>query len=203
MPRWSAMTARPRILAALLLVAAAVAGCETQVVRPQFPDITFAHRPAIVLSVGTVTVETAYRAPLAAPNVEHLMAQPPAKVVERWARDRLEAGGSGGRALFTVLDGTVTETRLETRKGLSGAFTTEQAERYDAAVEARLEVYDGSGRRTGFATARADRSKTLAEDATVNDRERLWYELAEQLAAAFDAEMEKNVRRHLGGWVLD
>ena len=69
-------------------------------------------------------------------------------------------------------------------------------------VEARLEVFDGAGRSTGFATARINRSRTLAEDATVNERERLWYDLLQQLATEFDTEMEKNLRRHLGGWVL-
>jgi len=197
------MTARPRFLVAILLVFATVAGCETQVARPQFPEITFAHRPAIVLSVGSIEVVTAYRAPLAAPNVDHLMAQRPAAVLERWARDRLKTGGRGGRAQFTVVDGAVTETRLKTQKGLTGTFRIEQAERYDGNVEARLEVFDGSGQRTGFATARANRSKTLGEDATVNDRERLWYDLVRQLAADFDAEMEKNLRQHLSGWVLE
>jgi len=196
------MTVRLRFLAAVLIVFATLAGCETQVARPQFPEITFAHRPAITLSVGSIEVVSAYRAPLAAPNVDHLLAQRPAAVLERWARDRLTAGGRGGRAVFTVIDGAVTETRLETRKGITGAFTTEQAERYDASMEARLEVFDGAGQRTGFATARANRSKTLSEDATVNEREQLWYDLVRQLATDFDAEMEKNLRQHLSGWVI-
>jgi len=196
------MTVRPSFLAAVLLLFATVAGCETQVARPQFPEITFAHRPPITLSIRAIEVVTAYRAPLAAPNVDHLLAQRPAAVLERWARDRIKAGGRGGHAVFTVIDGSVTETRLKTQKGITGVFRTEQGERYDAGMEARLEVFDGSGQRTGFATARANRSKTLGEDATVNEREQLWYDLVRQLATDFDAEMEKNLRQHLSGWVI-
>ncbi|MCH8213764.1 MAG: hypothetical protein IIC54_06800, partial [Proteobacteria bacterium] len=46
------------------------------------------------------------------------------------------------------------------------------------------------------------RSRTLREDASINDRERMWFDLIEALMRDFNAELEKNIRQYLGGYLM-
>lgn len=196
------MSVPNRALAAVLVVVGvAVAACETPVSRPTFPEITFTHKPPIALDVARIEVVDTYTPPLAAPNVEHRVPNPPARSLARWAADRLKPAGASGTAVFTIVGASVVETPLEVKKGVAGAFVTEASERYDAVAEARLEIVDPGGQRRGFASARATRSRALAEDATLNERETLWHELVVALMADFDAEMAKNIRAYLSGWL--
>ena len=184
------------------LLAGLLAGCESSVLPGGFSEITFEHRPKLTLDVAAVQVDTRFRASLAAPNVEHLVPAPPDRALQRWARDRLRAAGRGGSARFEILDAAVVEERLPVTRGLRGAFVSEQSERYTARAEARLTVFDDRGNLLASATANATRATTVAEDATLSEREKAWFELTEALMGIFDAEMERVTRRFLGGFLL-
>ena len=189
--------ARP--LPIILFVSFLLAACETPPPAHKFPNLTFAHLGALNLNVATLEVVSDYRAPLKKPNVEHLFPAPPERTLKRWARDRLKAAGEGGSARFVISRAAVTETPLMMKTGLTGAFTTDQAERYDAVIEATLEILGPGGIRKGFASARVIRSRTVEEGISLNVREKMWFELTEALMKDFNAEMENNIRSHLGG----
>ena len=46
------------------------------------------------------------------------------------------------------------------------------------------------------------RTRTVREDASLHDRKRIWFEMTEALMKDFNAEMEKNIRQHLGGYLM-
>ncbi|MCG8507662.1 MAG: hypothetical protein MI741_00395 [Rhodospirillales bacterium] len=186
----------------LLLAGLAIAACETPVPVQRLPEITFTHLPSLGLNVANIDVVTEYKGPMAAPNVEHLMPTSPETAIKRWIEDRIVAKGVGNVARFTISDGAVTETQLDVETGITGAFKTQQALRYDATVAGMLEIFDERGFRKAFASARVSRSRTLGEDASVNAREQLWFELVEALMRDFNAEMEKNLRAHVGAYVM-
>jgi len=178
-----------------------LSACEATVPAQELPELTYQHLGAIELDVGAIDISSNYRAPMAAPNVEHNFPTPPEKALRRWATDRLMAAGPGGLARFVIIDASIRETSLEQKKGLAGAFTKEQSERYEASVEATLEVVSDGETWRGFVTAKASRSLTVREDATVNDREQAWFSMTEALMRDFDREMESNIRRHLAAWI--
>lgn len=179
-----------------------LAACETPAPAQKLPDLTFAHLGALNLNVATLEVVSDYHAPLKKPNVEHLFPTPPDHALKRWARDRLKAAGKRGSARFVITRAAVTETPLKTKTGIMGAFTTDQAERYDAVIEATLEIFGPGGIRKGFASARVTRSRTVEEGISLNVREKIFLDLTEALMKDFNAEMENNIRRHLGGHLL-
>ncbi len=189
-----------RYLVSLLVVF--LAACETPVATQTLPELTYGHLSKFTLDVAGIDVKAKYVPPMQAPNVEHLFATPPGKALRRWAADRLRAAGRRGRARFLILDAAVTETPLKLDKSFTGAFTKQQSRRYDATVEVSLEILDDKGFRTGFANARVMRSRTLGEDATINDRERMWFDLTEALMQDLNAEMEKNIRQYLSGYLM-
>jgi hypothetical protein len=95
----------------------------------------------------------------------------------------------------------VLEVPLERNAGLAGWFTTEQSERYDARLAVRLEVVDGQGARVGEVTAEAERSRTVPEDASVNDRQAMWFDLTDNLMRDLDATLEKNIGAYLKSYL--
>lgn len=184
------------------LATLALAACATQVSIQRFPEITFAHMPKIGLNAARVEVVSEFHPSLQPPHVEHLMPAPPEKAMRRWAEDRLEVRGVTNVARFTITDASVTETPLKVEGGLSGAFKKQQAVRYEATVAAMIEILDDRGFRRAFASSRVSRSQTLGEDASLNDRDRLWFDLVEALMKDFNAEMEQDLRSHVGAFLM-
>ncbi len=175
--------------------------CETPLPAQKIPGITFQHLAPIKLAVARVEVTSTYRSPLRPPNVEYLFPTPPGAALRIWAADRLRAQGGAEVAKMVISNASVIDTRLKIRKGIAGAFFIEQSERYDAVVEADIMIIDGNGNQKAFATARASRSTTVAENVSVSERQRIQFKLVEALMKDFDIEMEKNIRRYLANWI--
>jgi len=193
-----------RLLPAFLAVCCMpiiLAGCEANVPRQEFPEITYSHISPLELNVGVLDIVVDYQPPLKAPNVEHLFPVSPETALRRWADDRLANHGQDGVARFIIIDASVRETALKMKTGLMGVFTKEQSERYEANIETMLEILDSQGVRKAYATARVGNTLTVREDATVNEREQAWFNLTETLMKDFNREMESNIRKHLVNWI--
>lgn len=123
------------------------------------------------------------------------------RAVDIWARARLQpVGGIGAVARLIVRRASLTEHALVKTPGLKGVFIKDQSVRYEADLEVELHIeLDGSN--VGVVVAEANHARTVSEDATINDRRRVQYEVVEALMANFDQEMEKNLRAHLGRWL--
>ncbi len=186
-------------LSALVLsLSLGLAACETPVQTQKLPGLTFAHLAPIKLNVAKIDIEVRYQPPLKAPNVEHLFPTPPAAALKQWVKDRLRAAGGSGIARLVIMNASAVETNLAQKKGLTATFTKQQSQRYDATVEARLEISSSLGK--GRTSAHATRFTTVREDININKRERTWFDLTEALVRDFDRAMEKNMRQHLSRW---
>ncbi len=170
-----------------------VAGCSTPPPQNRFPQLTYGHLEPIRLAVADIRIEQSYRPPLEAPHVEHLMPIAPGVAAQRWASDRLRAAGSDLVAIFTVREASVTEVALPRTKGVKGAFTTDQSERYDARLVVELAVRNARGRTIGIATAEAVRSRTVPEDLSLNERERVWFQMVEQMMQDLNGQLETTI----------
>jgi hypothetical protein len=178
-----------------------LSGCETPG-RVQLPDLTFRHEQPILLDVGRVEFINRYVSPYAEPNVEHLFSTSPAKAVGSWVKARLSAAGTSGSARVVLREASVVTKTLATRGGIEGLFYSEPAQRYDAVVEATIEILNDRGEKLSFVSTRAERSRSLPEGVTLNERERAWFEITEALMRDFDAEMGQAIRRHLGDHII-
>jgi hypothetical protein len=183
------------------LIIFSLASCQATAPTLVFPELTFQHMKPLSLNVAKLETMSSYKPPMSAPNVDHLFHTSPAGALGRWAEDRLRAVGKNGFARFTIIEASVTETQLDMKKGIIGAFTKDQSERYDAVLEAKLEIFDDSGLSIGFARAKATRSVTVREDSSVNQREQAWFRLTEELVIDIDAELEKNISMYLSRWL--
>ncbi len=194
---------RAVLLKALLvgLMIGGLSGCATNTVAT-LPEITFTHHDTLKLAVSQVRVEETFVVSQTPPRAETRLNQPPMQVLRRWAGDRLAVGGAGGLARFIIVDASVTEQALDTDGNFTAYFTNEQSLRYEAVAEAVLEVESDDGLSKGRAKARVSKSTTLAENSTLNERERAMFKLVEELMIEFNARMEESIRTHLSKWVM-
>lgn len=197
------MTMRASLRATAIAVALAlpVAACETPVPAPVFAQLTYAHLGAINLDVAKVEVVDQYVPPLKHPNVEHEFPITPAAAARRWAADRIKAVGLGRTARVLVRSAAVRVKPLAKSQGLRGLFTAEESERYDGELAMTIEIRSERGFREAFAEARATRSRTVLENISLNQRTQVYFEMTEGLMIDLNAELEKNIRRHLARFV--
>ena len=175
----------------------ALTACVTAGPQPSYPEITFTHLQPIKLNVAAITYEPRYRQPIAAPNIGHEFPTPPAQAVERWIADRLTAVGTVGQANILVHRATATETKLQVKKGLSGAFSVDQAWRYDVHVEVSIKATDPNRKITAQARVIAKQSRTMPEDASLSEREDIWFALTEMVMRKFNTAFEDQIRKDL------
>ena len=186
--------------ASLLLVAVLVlAGCSSAPSRT-LPEITFADQSPIALDVERIEIVQRYEPAFADPYVDHLFPRPPATVIRRWAEERLLARGATGTATLIIQDASVTEEVLARNPGLQGLVTIEQSERYEARIAVRLEVTKPTS--SGYAEVLAQRSITAPENASLADREQIWFELTENVIDDLDAKFEQEVAQGLSRYIV-
>jgi hypothetical protein len=182
-----------------LAAAAALGACASPPPRQRFPDLTYGHLGQFRLDASRVEIVSEYRSPMAAPNIEHLLPVNPEQALRRWGQDRLQATGTAGRYVrFVITDAKVVDTELPRTPGMRGAFTTDQTNRYDGSLAAAVEIREERGNyRAGVATAWANRSRTVPEGITVNDREKVWFELVESMMNDINAELDRQIKANL------
>lgn len=192
------MTSRRSFLSVALLLTGGlplIAACTPP--PPPSPDYTqigFGHRSPLRLNVARVVFRDESRQPREAPEVGHLFPDPPATVVERWVRDRLQAVGSTGEIEAVLREASVTETTLPRSSGLRGLVTREQSERYDARIALTLRARNARGEPDGSVEVRLERSTTVRENLGRGERTAIWHRLMEEMARSLDEEMERAIR---------
>ena len=117
--------------------------------------------------------------------------------MRQWAIDRIQAAGETRRGSFIIEDARVVAVPLKVRKGLRGLLYKEQGVRYDAALEARVEVRAERGYRDSFATARVVRSRTVSEEMTLAERDRVFFEMTDEMIKELNSVLEANIRQHM------
>lgn len=177
---------------------ALLAACTTAPEKPIFPEITFADEPKLTFAASAVQTVQEYQPSVQPPHIEQTVPQSPLLVAQRWARDRIVVDNSQPYSVVvTIKKASVTEEDLKKTPGLRGSFTEDQVARFTTDVAMTLELRDARGFRVATATAAATRSNTIGEKATLNDRDKLLYDLVKATMQDVDRELEANVRQYM------
>jgi hypothetical protein len=172
-----------------------LSACELTPSSGTFAELTYSHLAPLRFDVASVEVEQTYQPSSEPPNVELLFPVRPGDAAANWGRDRLQAVGASRRMRYIVREAPVTETALETKTGVSGVVTTDQSERYEAHLTVEVEILDDGGRMEGNAMARVARSITVPENATLHEREEVWYLLTQKLMNDMNTQLEDTLQR--------
>lgn len=187
---------RAMILTIGLASLAGLTACEAPPMRPAYPELTYTHLPQFRLDVARIEIENAYHSPGHRPNVEQEFPVKPAVAAERALRDRLRAVGTGGVARAVIQNASVVEVPLKRTTGLRGALTTDQTERYDGVIEVVITVVGANPGDTARVVSRVERTRSVAEDASINDREKLWFDMTEALVNDLNASLDRQINEY-------
>ncbi len=188
-----------RVLIPLAAVLSLAACAEPD--RPLYPEVTFAHLHPIKVNVGRTEVVDVFRPTLKPPHVEHEFPVSPMAAVHRWASDRLQPVGTAGVVQVVVEDASVVEVPLERTEGIEGMVTVDQAYRYDANLVVQINIIDAGGQNVGYIRIEAQRTRTVPENLTLNERDQIFFEITEALMRDFNVEAEKSMRQYLTTYV--
>ena len=181
------------------IMAMGLAACQPPGV-PEYPDITFDHLPPIELDVAEIIIKTPYQEPLEPPHVGEQFPVSPSRAARRWVEDRLRAAGERGTATVTIVESSAVETELERTTGVTGLLTKDQAQSYEVTIEMSIEAMDPVGPRAGSASIRVTKKTSVAEDATMNEREETWYKMTQKAMNNFNEAMERQIGKTLSGF---
>ena len=131
----------------------------------------------------------------------HLSRTPLAVAAEQWARTHLRPVGYANRATVIIRDAHVIETELAKKSGLSGLFTREPSERYDAVLDVEIEIRDSYDRFIGRVTAQITRTQTVLEKTEPEERQTIWAQMTEAMIDDLDQEIARQMRAHLTTFV--
>jgi hypothetical protein len=162
-----------------LLVPLALFGCaEPEAV---FPPLHYEYLPPIQLNVAAIEVEPRFIPSGVPPDVTAEDPAPPVAALRAMATGRLQAFGISGRAVFAILDASLT------RDGNDIAAT----------MAVSLTVYGADGAQDGFAEARVQHNQS----GDINDLRKTLYDITKTMMDNMNVEFEYQVRQNLRAWL--
>jgi hypothetical protein len=188
-------------LAVLLLPILVLTGCASTPAPRLFADLRYDHLSPIRLDAVRIDIIQKYRSQSAPPHVETLFPLLPAKVMAQWLRDRLRAVGGRNTIRATIIRAAVVEVPLKKSDGLRGVVTKDQSERYDGEIEVLLEIISSGGRQLASVSSRATRSRSVAEDISLAQREKAWFAMLEAMMNDLNASLERQIKENFRTWL--
>lgn len=168
-----------RFMLLLPLGIAACGGAE----EPIFDPLRYNYLPPIQLNVASVAIERRFVPSGVAPDVSLQDPVPPVEALAAMANDRLQAFGTANRAVFAILDASLTR--------MGDVITGSMA--------VTLAVLDDNGTQLGFAEARVESRHT----GRVSNLRPVLYEMTKSMMNDMNIEFEYQIRHNLRNWLTD
>ena len=179
-----------------------LAACATP--PPPAPKATIGFIGApLKLDVANISIDNLYQPPGKAPNIEQLHEVTPSTLVQRWLETRVVSVGTSGQGTLKILDASVVQEKLPIKGGVTGFFGDQLDSRYVGKLRVELTVTTGSGVNASVTTykvdVKAEAEQTVLQSATLNDRDRAYFSLMQNLADQFDKTATAEVNRVMQG----
>jgi hypothetical protein len=161
------------------------------------PPLEFPGQP-LRLAVGQVTVQSAYRPHDEAPYVDNLMPLKPEDAIRQMLEARLAAVGGTGTMQAVILDASVKEEALETKSGISGFFTKEDAARLEGRFQVQVDRLSPTGEVLKSVSTAVSRTSAIPEGVGYAERQKIGYDLVRNLVDDLDQGLTTNIRANFG-----
>jgi hypothetical protein len=165
----------------VLLLPLAVAACGGEEQDLAFAPLRFNDLPPIQLNVASIAIEQRFIPAGVEPDVSYRDPAPPIEALKAMANDRLQAFGTANRAVFAILDASLTRQQ----DVLTGSFAVS------------LTILDDTGTQLGFAEARVQ-SRHVGR---IDDIRPVLYDMTRALMSDMNIEFEYQIRHHLKAWL--
>lgn len=165
-----------------LLLPFALAACgDDEAPETNFQPLRYNYLPPIQLNVASIAIEQRFFPSGIAPDVSNLDPEPPVQALKAMANDRLQAFGTSNKAVFAVLDGSMSR----------------EGDTVTGAMAVSLSVLDDSGTQLGFAEARVQSRHT----GRINGLRAVLYDLTKSMMDDMNVEFEYQIRHNLKDWI--
>jgi hypothetical protein len=165
----------------VLLLPLALAMCSEGVEEPVFAPLRYNYLPPIQLNVASIDVQQRFIPSGVAPDVSGQDPAPPVGTLKAMANDRLQAFGTANKAVFAILDASLTRDA----DGVAGSFAVS------------LTILDDNGNQLGFAEARVQSRHT----GRVGDIRVVLYDMTKAMMSDMNVEFEYQIRKNLKNWL--
>jgi hypothetical protein len=160
----------------VLLLPFALAACVGDD-EPVFEPLRYNYLPPIQLNVASIAIEQRFIPSGVAPDVTDRDPVAPVEALKAMANDRLQAFGTSNRAVFAVLDASLTHE--------NGVVV--------GAMAVSLTIFDDNGSQVGYAEARVQSRRT----GRIRDISAVLYDMTKAMMSDMNIEFEFQVRRNL------
>jgi hypothetical protein len=190
-----------RCLGPVFLLGLALTACSSPPSTTVYPPISFRDEPPFRLNVARIEVVPQYQAPAQLPHVEYDMPISPENAVKIWVQDRLQPVGTTGTLRVVIRDASATETPLPRDRSFTGLFKKEAAARIDMSLSVALQMLDERQFVIAEVTGNATRSRTESEDQSLNERDRVLYDMVVDMMRGFDRDISPDISATFGRWL--
>lgn len=170
-----------RLILTLPLILAACADEELQAPTTSFPPLRYDYLPPIQLNVATIEVQQRFIPAGVSPDVTALDPVKPIEALKTMAHDRLQALGTANKAVFAILDATLSQINNVIRGVMSVSLT----------------IYGQDNTQKGYAVATVERTHT----GEVNGIRETLYDMTKNMMDNMNVEFEYQVRHNLQDWL--
>jgi hypothetical protein len=168
----------------MLLLPLAVAACGGYDEEDQdFAPLRYNDLPPIQLKVASIAIEQRFVPSGVPPDVSDRDPASPIEALKAMANDRLQAFGTANKAVFSILDASLTRED----DVVSGSLTVS------------LAILDDSGAQLGYAQAHEQSRRT----GRVRDLRSVLYDMTKAMMNDMNIEFEYQIRHHLKPWLTD
>jgi hypothetical protein len=145
--------------------------------EPVFEPLRYNYLPPIQLNVAAIAIEQRFIPSGVAPDVTARDPVPPIEALKAMANDRLQAFGTSNKAIFAILDASLTRDNDLVLGSMAVALT----------------ILDDAGTQLGYAEARVQSRHT----GRIRDLSAALYDMTKAMMADMNIEFEFQIRRNL------
>lgn len=163
-----------------LLLPLVLAACGAQP-EPVFEPLRYNYLPPIQLKVASIVIEQRFIPAGVPPDVSNQDPVPPVEALKAMASDRLQAFGTANKAVFAIVDASLTRAD----DVIAGS------------MDVSLTILDDSGGQLGFAEARVQARHT----GPIDDIRPVLYDMTKAMMSDMNVEFEYQIRHNLNDWL--
>lgn len=165
----------------------------------RYVEPRFNNQKPIELLVKKVDIVSDFTPSFTKPNVEHLFPVSIERAAKVWATDSLQAVdfSRNRTAEFIIKDASVVETEVK-----APDLFHKDSLKYRATLSTTLKIVDANG---SIARTSLDawRELSIPIDTQIDEKEKYWHEMVENLISDFNLKMRQNIEEHLNMYVKD
>ncbi|CAI3927543.1 unnamed protein product [Commensalibacter communis] len=153
-----------------------------------FAPLTYDYLTPIFFNVGQINVQNLAENQKYPRDVTNLSPVLPAAALENMAKTRFQARGSSGNATFIINRASLQE------QGHNGIY---------GQMDATLDIFDSSNKKVASVAASVNHTYNIDSSKGAASRKANLYDATQKLMQDMNVELEFQIRKHLGNWIVD